>query len=97
MKARQPREYRKGEKVRRDLDGKVYTVKRSYWQRYAGGDTSDWTVELESIDPTQPTPWDKSTNLEPVLTYPCPQCDAANEIVNQCGCDPNNMPTKIPE
>lgn len=64
-KGRLPRQYQKGDKVRRDLDGKVYTVKRSCWQNYAGGDTSDWTVELESIDPSQPTPWDKSTNLEP--------------------------------
>lgn len=62
---RLPRQYQTGDKVRRDLDGQVYTVKRSYWQNYAG-DTSDWTTELESIDPSQSTPWDKSTNLEPV-------------------------------
>ncbi len=61
-----PRQYFKGDKVRRDLDGQVYRVKRDgYWQRYAG-DTSDYTVELESIDATQPTPWDKSRNLDPV-------------------------------
>ena len=24
----------------------------------------------------------------------CPRCGADNAIVNQCGCDPNNMPTK---
>lgn len=28
------------------------------------------------------------------VTYPCPQCKAANAFVNQCGCDPNNMPTR---
>jgi hypothetical protein len=61
---RLPQSYQKGEKVRRDLDGRVYTVKRSYWQNYDGGETSDFTVELESIDPSQPTPWDKSRNLE---------------------------------
>lgn len=26
--------------------------------------------------------------------HPCPTCGAANDIVNQCGCDPNNMPTR---
>jgi hypothetical protein len=24
----------------------------------------------------------------------CPKCGRENEIVNQCGCDPNNMPTR---
>jgi hypothetical protein len=24
----------------------------------------------------------------------CPQCGAQNAIVNQCGCDPNNLPTR---
>lgn len=24
----------------------------------------------------------------------CPTCGADNDIVNQCGCDPDNMPTK---
>ncbi len=93
-----PRPYRKGDKVRNIYTGKVYTVKRDgYWQPYAGGDTSDYTVELESIDESQPTPWNKSTNLEPVTEgrHPCPTCGAANEIVNQCGCDPDNMPTKV--
>ena len=23
----------------------------------------------------------------------CPKCNAENEIVNQCRCDPNNLPT----
>lgn len=23
----------------------------------------------------------------------CPKCGQENEIVNQCGCDPNNLPT----
>lgn len=26
----------------------------------------------------------------------CPRCAAENAIVNQCGCDPNNMPTILP-
>lgn len=28
--------------------------------------------------------------------YHCSCCGKDNEIVNQCGCDPNNMPTKVP-
>ena len=24
----------------------------------------------------------------------CPKCGRENEIVNQCGCDPNNLPTR---
>lgn len=28
-------------------------------------------------------------------THKCPQCGADNAIVNQCGCDPNNLPTKV--
>jgi hypothetical protein len=27
------------------------------------------------------------------MTYKCPRCGADNAIVNQCGCDPNNLPT----
>lgn len=69
---RLPKGYQKGDKVRRDLDGKVYTVQRDgYWQNYAGGATSDFTVMLESIDPSQPTPWDKSRNLELILQAGC--------------------------
>jgi hypothetical protein len=29
-------------------------------------------------------------------TYPCPRCGADNYIVNQCGCDPDNLPTRVP-
>jgi hypothetical protein len=66
---RQPRQYRKGQKVRDIYTGKVYTVRRDgYWQNYAGGDTADYTIELESIDASQPTPWNKSRNLKPVTT-----------------------------
>lgn len=61
----QPRQYKRGDTVRNIYTGKVYTVKCSYWQNYAGGDTSDYTVELEQIEPDQPTPWNKSRNLEP--------------------------------
>lgn len=28
-------------------------------------------------------------------TYPCPDCGADNAFVNQCGCDPENMPTRV--
>jgi len=32
------------------------------------------------------------------MTYKCGQCGADNQIVNQCGCDKENMPTKpLPE
>ena len=31
----------------------------------------------------------------PRLTV-CGYCGSPNEIVNQCGCDPDNLPTKIP-
>lgn len=69
-KAQPRRAYRKGDIVRDVYTGKVYTVKQNaYWQPYAGGDTADYTVPLESIDPSQPTPWNKSTNLEPVITW----------------------------
>ena len=61
---RQPTAYCKDDKVRDIHTGKVYVVIRSYWQDYAGG---DYTVELESIHPDQPTPWNKSINLEPVI------------------------------
>ncbi len=29
-------------------------------------------------------------------TSTCPKCGATNAIVNQCGCDPHNLPTKLP-
>jgi hypothetical protein len=28
------------------------------------------------------------------MVYKCHKCGKENEIVNQCGCDPNNMPTQ---
>ena len=28
--------------------------------------------------------------------YKCPRCEAENPIVNFCGCDPNNLPIKVP-
>lgn len=28
--------------------------------------------------------------------YRCSQCGKNNNFVNQCGCDPNNMPTVVP-
>jgi hypothetical protein len=61
---RLPRSYTKGDRVHDIYTGEVFTVKRSYWQYYAGGSTSDYTVLLESTK-TQATPWNKSTNLAP--------------------------------
>ena len=26
----------------------------------------------------------------------CSRCGQQNHIVNECGCDPNNLPTKVP-
>ena len=31
-----------------------------------------------------------------MMVYSCPRCGRANEIVNQCGCDPDNLPTRVP-
>lgn len=30
-----------------------------------------------------------------MMTYHCYTCGADNHIVNQCGCDPQNMPTRL--
>ena len=65
MSKRRPRPYNKGDKVRNIYTGEVFTVITSYWQNYAGGDTADYTVTFEPTK-DQPTPWNKSTNLEPV-------------------------------
>ncbi len=71
MNERNRKQYLKGEKVRDIHTGKIYTVRRDgYWQSYAGNDTSDYTIELESIEKDQPTPWNKSCNLEPVEMSP---------------------------
>ncbi len=64
MSKQQPaREFAKGTKVRDVYTGEVYTVKRAYWQAYAG--QGDYTTEFEATA-TQPTPWNKSRNLEAV-------------------------------
>ena len=55
-KRRWPRPYYKGDKVRNIYTGETFTVKTCYWQN------SDYTVTFEPK--TQPTPWNKSTNLE---------------------------------
>ena len=60
-KRRMPRPYYKGDKVRDIYTGKVFTVKTCFLQNYAGG--ADYTVLFEPTE-TQPTPWNKSTNLE---------------------------------
>ena len=53
--------YKRGEKVVQVYfpERGVRTVKAYYWQEYAGGDTSDYTVEFDGGG------WDKSTNLIP--------------------------------
>lgn len=28
------------------------------------------------------------------MTHTCSRCQAPNQIVNQCGCDPSNLPTR---
>lgn len=30
------------------------------------------------------------------MTIKCPRCGKANQIVNQCRCDPDNLPTQLP-
>ncbi len=57
--------FEKGDKVQDIYTDEVFIVKRSYWQYYAGGNTSDWTVEFEPTE-TQPTPWNKGSNLKHV-------------------------------
>ncbi len=55
--------FNRGDRVRNIYTGTEYIVSRVYWQEYAGGDTADYTVEFQ---PTadQPSPWNKSSNLE---------------------------------
>ena len=55
--------YKKGDKVVQIYFPKrgIRTVSRSYWQEYAGGNTSDYTIEFEGGG------WDKSTNLKPAV------------------------------
>lgn len=44
-----------------------------------------------------PAPVVESTAETTAEVPVCPKCGAANHIVNQCGCDPNNLPTRLPE
>ena len=60
---KKPIRFEKGDVVRSIHDKKVHVVKNVHWQHYAGGNTSDYTVIFEPED-NQPTPWDKSMNLE---------------------------------
>ena len=55
--------FNRGDRVRNIYTGAEYIVSRVYWQEYAGDDTADYTVEFQ---PTadQPSPWNKSSNLE---------------------------------
>jgi hypothetical protein len=53
--------FKKGDKVKDIYTGEIYTVKESYIQDYAG--KPDYTVIFEPTA-TQPTPWNKSSNLE---------------------------------
>ncbi len=57
-----PHQFPAGTKVRDIYTGRINTVKCSYWQWYAGGNTSDYTVEFN-----EGTEWNKSTNLEEVI------------------------------
>lgn len=55
-----PVDFRPGDRVRNIYDGTISTVSKSYWQWYAGGDSSDYTIEFSEGG------WNKSTNLERV-------------------------------
>ena len=57
--------FNKGDKVQDIYTKEIFTVKRAYWQFYAGGSTSDWTVCFEPTA-TQLTPWNKGCNLKHV-------------------------------
>ena len=59
---RNPTLFKIGDKVRDVYTGKVFTVKKIYWQNYAGTSTADYTVEFEPTDDQQ-TSWNKSRNL----------------------------------
>ena len=50
--------FQPGDVVANIYTGTRVTVKRAYWQLYAGGSTSDYTVEFMS-----PGGWDKARNL----------------------------------
>ena len=60
-----PTQFAVGTKVRDIYTGEINTVKGSYWQNYAGGNTADYTVEFEPTE-AQPTGWNKSRNLREV-------------------------------
>lgn len=61
-----PRIYYPGNKVRDIYTGEIFTVKDCYKQQYCGMACGfDYTVVFEPTK-TQPTPWNKSTNLQPV-------------------------------
>lgn len=47
---------------------------------------------LQEIDPAND--YSECVGVSPHLV--CPSCGKVGEFVNQCGCDPNNMPTEIP-
>lgn len=52
--------FEKGDKVQDIFTNEFFTVKRVYWQDYAG--QRDQTVEFEPTA-TQATPWNKGSNL----------------------------------
>jgi hypothetical protein len=60
-KTNMPTLFHKGERVRNVFTGAEYIVKCCQWQWYDG--QGDYTVEFEPAG-NQPTPWDKSQNLE---------------------------------
>lgn len=83
MKNNKPTEFMKGDKVRSIYNGtdkiEVRTVSNCYWQNYAGGDTSDYTVVFEEGG------WNKSTNLELAIEE-CKYCGGDCQL-GVDGCD----------
>ena len=58
------KQFKKGDKVRDIYTKEVFTVKKDgYFQHYGGH--GDYTIEFEATA-SQPTPWNKSDNLEAV-------------------------------
>jgi hypothetical protein len=57
MPKKLPTMFAKGDKVKNIYTGAINIVSHSFWQYYAGGDTSDYTVVFDGEG------WNKSTNL----------------------------------
>lgn len=63
---------------------------RKHWRYYL---SFGYVFDDEMCPPEERDCIDK--NL-PWPIYPCPVCRHDNAFVNQCGCDKNNLPTKVP-